>query len=144
GQNFTPHAARFIKAHYHDRWCPVELKSCPSMSIPYVVSLSDLAVIEVAGADAVTFLHGQLSHDIVGLAPGQAHLAGYCTAKGRLLGSMVVWPVSGTEVPTLRVLIKADIAETVAKRLAMFVLRAKVKISVTDMSVLGVSAPADA
>jgi len=114
------------------------------MSIPYVVSLSDLAVIEVAGADAVTFLHGQLSHDIVGLAPGQAHLAGYCTAKGRLLGSMVVWPVSGTEVPTLRVLIKADIAETVAKRLAMFVLRAKVKISVTDMSVLGVSAPADA
>ncbi|MCC2595547.1 folate-binding protein [Pusillimonas sp. MFBS29] len=106
----------------------------------YVVSLADLAVIEITGPDAVTFLHGQLSHDIAGLSPGHAHLAGFCTAKGRLLGTMVVWPLSGSEVPTLRALIKADIADAVAKRLSMFVLRAKVKISVTNLSVLGVGA----
>ncbi|AEC19596.1 hypothetical protein PT7_1056 [Pusillimonas sp. T7-7] len=110
----------------------------------FATSLSDLAVIEISGADAASFLHGQLSHDISSLLPGQAHLAGYCTAKGRLLGSMVVWPVSGAEVPTLRALIKADIAESVVKRLSMFVLRAKAKLSVTQTPVLGLSLAVDA
>ena len=107
------------------------------------VTLSDLSVIEVSGADAVSFLHGQLSHDMNALVPGQARLAGYCTAKGRLLGTMIVWLAAGTEVPTLRLLTKANIAEAVAKRLSMFVLRAKVKIAVTQIPVLGITTAAD-
>ena len=106
---------------------------------PSAVHLSDLAVIEASGTDAASFLHGQLSHDILSLEPGQARLAGYCTAKGRLLGTMVVWLAAGAEVPVLRMLIKADIAESVARRLSMFVLRAKVKIAVTQMPVLGIT-----
>src|SRR3546814_17590281 len=93
----------------------------------FATSLSDLAVIEISGADAASFLHGQLSHDISSLLPGQAHLAGYSTAKARLLGSMVGWPVSGADVPTLRALLKADITDSVVKRLYMFVLRSTVK-----------------
>src|SRR5690606_15647947 len=112
-----------------------------SFSSSFVAPLSDLAVIEISGADACAFLHGQLSHDINGLAPGQARLAGYCTAKGRLLGSMVVWLASDTEVPVLRALIKADIAQAIVKRLSMFVLRAKVKLSVTPLHVLGINLP---
>lgn len=109
----------------------------------FAAPLSDLAVIEISGADAAAFLHGQLSHDISSLRPGQAHLAGYCTAKGRLLGSMLVWPVSGAEVPTLRALIKADIAESIVKRLSMFVLRAKAKLRLTQIPVLGLSLAVD-
>ncbi|NYT86051.1 YgfZ/GcvT domain-containing protein [Pollutimonas harenae] len=105
----------------------------------FFTPLSDLAVIEISGADAASFLHGQLSHDMSSLAPGQARLAGYCTAKGRLLGSMVVWSVISAEVPVLRALIKADIAESIVKRLSMFVLRAKAKLSVTPIQVLGLS-----
>ncbi len=109
------------------------------MSSPcFATPLADLAVIEISGADAASFLHGQLTHDIAGLTPGQARLSGYCTAKGRLLGSMVVWQAPGTETPTLRALIKADIAEAIVKRLSMFVLRAKAKLSVTQIPVLGV------
>src|SRR5690606_17662907 len=99
----------------------------------------DLSVIDVSGADAVSFLHGQLTHEIAGLAPERAHLAGYCTAKGRLLGSMVVWHAASEEASTLRILIKDDIAEAVAKRLRMFVLRAKVTLTVNRPGILGLT-----
>ncbi|MDS1141525.1 folate-binding protein [Pusillimonas sp. SM2304] len=110
------------------------------MSSPCFASpLADMAVIDVTGADAAAFLHGQLTHDIAGLAPNQARLAGYCTPKGRLLGSMVVWQARDAEAPALRALIKADIADTVAKRLSMFVLRAKASLAVTRPSIWGVT-----
>lgn len=110
------------------------------MSSPCFASpLADMAVIDVTGADAAAFLHGQLTHDIAGLAPNQARLAGYCTPKGRLLGSMVVWQAEGAETPALRALIKSDIADAVAKRLSMFVLRAKARLTVTRPLVLGVT-----
>ncbi|MGB3289809.1 MAG: folate-binding protein [Burkholderiaceae bacterium] len=105
----------------------------------FLASLSDLAVIEVAGADAVDFLHGQLTHDVKGLEPGRARLAGYCTAKGRLLGSMVIWRQSGQQEPAVMMLLKADIAESLVKRLSMFVLRAKAKLRLADCRVLGLA-----
>lgn len=99
--------------------------------------LTDLAVIDISGADAASFLHGQLTHDITGLTRDRAHLAGYCTAKGRLLGTMVIWQMPDAETPAFRALIKADIADAVAKRLSMFVLRAKVTLSVSRPLILG-------
>ncbi|UYO95380.1 YgfZ/GcvT domain-containing protein [Pollutimonas sp. M17] len=109
----------------------------------FVATLSDLAVIEVTGADAVDFLHGQLTHDVQGLEPGQARLAGYCTAKGRLLGSMVIWRQTGTQDPAVLALVKADIAEALVKRLSMFVLRAKARLRLTDYRVLGLALDGD-
>jgi folate-binding protein YgfZ len=108
-------------------------------STRFTAPLSDLAVIEISGADAADFLHGQLTHDVAGLAPGQARLAGYCTAKGRLLGTMVIWRGASTEVPAVLALVKADIAESLIKRLSMFVLRAKAKLRLTGSRVLGVA-----
>ncbi|MBC2769477.1 YgfZ/GcvT domain-containing protein [Pusillimonas minor] len=101
--------------------------------------LADFAVIEAVGDDTAGFLQGQLSNDIAGLAPGQACLAAYCTPKGRMLASMVVWQVAGTEAPTYRALIRHDIAPAIVKRLSMFVLRAKVKLSLLPAVVQGVS-----
>jgi folate-binding protein YgfZ len=105
----------------------------------FAAPLADLAVIEISGADAADFLHGQLTHDVTGLAPGQARLAGYCTAKGRLLGSMVIWRGASAETPAILALVKADIAESLIKRLSMFVLRAKAKLRLTELRVLGVT-----
>ncbi|HWL27469.1 MAG TPA: folate-binding protein [Burkholderiaceae bacterium] len=105
----------------------------------FVAALEDLAVVEISGADAAHFLNSQLTQDVASLAPGRACLAGYCTAKGRLLASMVVWPDSQSGSPRLRALVKADLAHALVKRLSMFVLRAKAKLTVESAPVIGVS-----
>jgi len=110
-------------------------------SSPYPARLPDLAVIDIAGADAASFLHSQLTNDVAGLASGQARLAGYCTAKGRLLGTMVVWRDEASDPATLRALVKADIAAPLIKRLSMFVLRAKASLKMADARVYGIMLP---
>ena len=119
----------------------------------FIVPLPDLVLTEVTGADAAIFLHGQLTHDVTGLAFDQARLAGYCTPKGRLLATMVIWrniasPASGNgdshsgnSDETVYLLTKADVAHSMAQRLAMFVLRAKVKINIRETPIYGVYAP---
>lgn len=90
------------------------------------VRLADWGVIRAAGPDAASFLHAQLTQDIVGLDAGHARLAGYCSAKGRLLASFVVWRPSAEE---LLLACSADLLAPTLKRLSMFVLRAKCKLS---------------
>ena len=90
------------------------------------VRLHDWGVIRAAGADAASFLHGQLTQDITGLPMAHALLAGYCSAKGRLLASFVVWRPAPDE---LMLACSADVLPSVLKRLSMFVLRAKCKLS---------------
>ncbi len=88
--------------------------------------LSDWGLIRALGADARSFLNGQLTQDMLHLPTGQARLAGYCSAKGRLLASFVVWPRADDE---LLLACSADLLPAVLKRLSMFVLRAKCKLS---------------
>ena len=87
--------------------------------------LNRYGLLTVTGADARAFLHAQLTNDIASLAPDRAALAGWCTAKGRLLATMLVIPSADG---FLLQLVK-DLAPAVAKRLSMFILRSKVKIS---------------
>jgi tRNA-modifying protein YgfZ len=87
--------------------------------------LTRYGLLSVSGTDAREFLHAQLTKDIRNLAPAQAALAGWCSAKGRLLATFLVIPMQdGFFLQVAR-----DIAPAVAKRLSMFVLRSKVKIS---------------
>lgn len=98
------------------------------MQTPFegVAALPHWGLIRAAGADAASFLHGQLTQDVKGLAAGLARPAGYCSAKGRLLASFVVW----RPVPELVLLAcSADVLPATLKRLSMFVLRAKCKLS---------------
>jgi folate-binding protein YgfZ len=88
--------------------------------------LSDWGVIRAQGTDAGSFLHGQLTQDVQHLGERNAVLAGYCTAKGRLLASAVVWRAGSDE---LLLACSADVLPATLKRLSMFVLRAKCKLS---------------
>ena len=90
------------------------------------VRIAPLGVIRAAGADAASFLNGQLTNDIEKLGPAQARFAGYCSAKGRLLASFIAW-----KTPTDDVLLAchASVLPATLKRLGMFVLRAKCKLS---------------
>jgi folate-binding protein YgfZ len=93
-----------------------------------VAELSSLGLLSVSGEDARAFLHAQLTHDIAHLAPDRACYAGWCSAKGRLLASFLVVPREGGFFLQLA----RDLVPAVAKRLAMFVLRSRVKM--TDVS----------
>lgn len=89
-----------------------------------IAPIADLALLKVHGADAVAFLQGQLTNDVAGLAENSSMLAGYCSAKGRMLASMRVWR-EGEEV---RLMPSRVLAAGLVRRLSMFVLRAKVKL----------------
>jgi folate-binding protein YgfZ len=91
-----------------------------------VTPLPDWGLIRASGADARSFLHGQLTQDMQTLVPGQARLAGYCSAKGRLLASFIVWLDANDD---LLLACSADLLPTTLKRLSMFVLRAKCRLS---------------
>ena len=87
--------------------------------------LNRYGLLAVTGADAREFLHAQLTNDISKLPSDRSALAGWCTAKGRLLATMLVIPSpEGFLLQLAR-----DLAPGVAKRLSMFVLRSKVKIA---------------
>jgi len=86
--------------------------------------LSQLGLLSCTGDDARAFLHAQLSSDIEALAPDRARRAGWCSAKGRLLATLLVVPHDGGYL----LQVSRDIAPAVAKRLSMFVLRARVRL----------------
>jgi folate-binding protein YgfZ len=96
------------------------------ISIGGVCRLADRGVIRARGADAATFLQGQLTNDVLTLSPGTARLAGFCSAKGRLQASFIMWRAGDDEY-----LLSCPIAilAPTLKRLSMFVLRAQCKLS---------------
>ena len=104
-----------------------------------VVPLTHLALIEATGEDAKSFLHNQLTSDVNHLGNGQAQHAGWCTAKGRMQASFLTWQQDGRYFLAF----SADLLEATQKRLQMFILRAKVKLSaLTDSTImLGISGP---
>ena len=106
-----------------------------------VYPLDDLAAFEATGADALTFLQGQITNDIAGAGPDQARLAGYCTAQGRLLATLVLAQAPTLEDPTRLVgLMRQDVLAPVLKRLSMYIMRAKAKLTTSSFGVVGVSA----
>jgi tRNA-modifying protein YgfZ len=89
------------------------------------VPLTQFGVIDVKGEDAAAFLHSQITNDVQHLDASTARLAGYCSPKGRLLGSFLMW----RSADSVRLLIAQDVQAAVQKRLSMFVLRSKAKLT---------------
>ena len=88
--------------------------------------LPHLGVIQAQGEDAANFLHNQLSNDVLLLPVGQSRLAAFCSAKGRMQASFILVK---TAPDTVLLVLSLDLLAQTLKRLSMFVLRAKVKIS---------------
>ena len=130
----------------------------PTSTLDGTLQLSDWGLIRAQGADAASFLQGQLTQDVVQLPQGQARLAGFCSSKGRLMASFVVWRADPETCPeTFYLACSADLLAPTLKRLAMFVMRAKCKLSDASaeftlhglagaqaLSALGLAAPATA
>ena len=91
-----------------------------------VAPLPHLGVIRAQGEDAANFLHNQLTNDVLLLKEHQCRLAAYCNAKGRMQASFVVFKRSAQEILLIG---RQDLLAQTVKRLSMFVLRAKVKLT---------------
>ena len=91
-----------------------------------VTPLTHLGVIRVEGEDAAKFLQGQLTQDFVLLGPLEARLAAYCSPKGRMQASFIGFKRNDADI---LLVCSRDILAATVKRLSMFVMRAKVRLS---------------
>lgn len=127
-QASTPAQPILASPVFAGAWNACQHELALALRAPVRARLDELGVIAVEGADAVSFLQGQLTNDTAGLTPDRVQFSGYCTAKGRLLAVFEQW----RDGATILLQLPADLVASVAKRLSMFVLRAKVQI--TDAS----------
>jgi tRNA-modifying protein YgfZ len=91
-----------------------------------LVSLSSLGVLRVQGADALSFLQGQLSNDVTLLQQPRAVLAGYHNPQGRVVALLRLAALDDGDVVAA---LPRELVPQVAQRLSRFVLRAKVKLA---------------
>ncbi len=111
-----------------------ELQAAATQTV--LVPLTHLAVLDAQGDDAKSFLHSQFTSDINHLAENAVQHAGWCSAKGRMQASFLIW----REAQGYRMTLAEDLLAATQKRLQMFVLRAKVKLTeASDTCLLGLS-----
>ena len=104
-----------------------------------------LGIIKVEGADAASFLQGQLTQDFVLLKPGEARLAAFCSAKGRMQASFVGFKRSRDDGESeILLMCSLDVLPATLKRLSMFVMRAKARLTDAsgEFSIFGVAGTA--
>ena len=101
----------------------------PLTDISGMAELTHLGVIRAAGEDAATFLQGQLTQDVMSLGSSEARLAAFCNAKGRMQASFVVFKRMAGADEEILLVCSRDILAATLKRLSMFVLRAKARLS---------------
>ncbi len=86
--------------------------------------LPHLGLLRFAGADAHSFLQGQLTHDTRRLTEGSPLLAAYCTAQGRVVAVLHLLPHTSGVIA----LLPRELVAPVLERLRRFVLRARVTL----------------
>lgn len=89
------------------------------------VRLPHWGLVRARGEEAARFLHGQLTNAVDPLPAGLLRRAGYCSAKGRLQASFLLWRPADDEV---MLACHASVLAATLKRLTMFVLRSRCKL----------------
>lgn len=89
-----------------------------------MAALTHFSLLQFAGADAQTFLQGQLSCDVNSLLPAQAVYGSYNTPKGRMLASFLLW----RDDTGYTMQLPRSVCESTRRRLSMYVLRSKVTV----------------
>ncbi len=100
--------------------------------------LSHYGVLAIGGDDAESFLQGQFTNDVKALGDGQAQWNGWCSPKGRLLVTFLLW----REQSRYFLMMPMALLPGIQKRLTMFVFRSKVIITLASdtLQLLGVTA----
>ena len=96
-----------------------------ALAAGFVAIVRQRGLIGVTGEDAATFLHNQLTNDVEHLGRDQARLAAYCSPKGRMQASFLMW----RSAAAIYLQLAAELQPALQKRLSMFVLRARAKLA---------------
>lgn len=105
-----------------------------------ITPLQTYGLLHLSGEDSASFLQGQLSSDIKSLEDLSAQYSSHSTPKGRMLASFLIFRTAeGYWLQTA-----ADILPASQKRLSMYILRSKTKISDVspDYALIGIAGPA--
>ncbi|MGH8282810.1 MAG: YgfZ/GcvT domain-containing protein [Gammaproteobacteria bacterium] len=107
-----------------------------------MAALSHEGLIKVEGADARTFLQGQLSSDIEALTPEQGQFSIWNSPKGRVLTLLRLF----LHNDAIYMALPAALTTSILKRLALYVLRSKVTLNdasdeLANLGLAGNSAP---
>jgi len=90
-----------------------------------MADLSHEGILRADGADARTFLQGQLSTDVLALTPVTSQLSSWNNSKGRVVTLLRLWEFGGA----IHMALPRSLTALVSKRLAMYVLRSKVTLA---------------
>jgi folate-binding protein YgfZ len=85
--------------------------------------LSQFGLIRFSGEEAQDFLHNQLTCDVSALKPGRSTYGAYCTPKGRVLASFLLWRAEEGFFMQL----PSSLREPIHKQLSKYILRSKVR-----------------
>ena len=104
-----------------------------------IAPLAHLGLLECTGEDSRTFLQNQFTSDINHLVSGSAQHSSWCTAKGRMQASFLLFRNS----QDYRALLSLDLLAATQQGLQKYVLRSKVKISdiSANYEIIGLSGP---
>ena len=94
--------------------------------------LSHLGLLEISGADAVTFLQGQVTNDVSLLNGSNAQYSAYCNPKGRMLALFLAF----AHYNHLHLQLNRELLEPIMKRLKMYVMRSNVEIKDVSDSII--------
>jgi folate-binding protein YgfZ len=86
--------------------------------------LPHLGILRFSGADALTFLQGQISNDTQGLTENKTVFAAYSSAQGRALALIYLLPHSSG----VAAILPREILQPTLERMRKYILRAKVRI----------------
>jgi len=133
-----PSGARFENHDIPDFGDP-RAEGATALTADVVAPLADHAVIGARGADAETFLQGQLSNDLRELTSSRAQISSYNTPKGRVLAVFTLM----RRPDSIWLETQASVAAATLKRLRMFVMRSKVTLddAGAEAAGFGVSGP---
>jgi tRNA-modifying protein YgfZ len=92
--------------------------------------LTHLGMLRFSGADALSFLQGQVSNDTRRLSAGNPLLAAYSSPQGRVLALIYLVPHSSGVIAIL----PRELKQPTLERMRKFILRSKVRIEDADES----------
>ena len=127
GNFLIKHGATFDAGHVHHFGNSAAELNATERSVIFC-DLSQFGTLRVSGEEAQFFLQNLLSNDIREVGNTRAQWSSFNTAKGRMLATLLIWRDGDDYLLQL----PRTLTEAIRKKLSMYVLRAKVKI--TDAS----------
>ena len=138
-QGLTTDSAADSAKHF-EHFGPLDAELQAARNSAVITPMADLGLIRASGDDAASFLQNLMTNDIQGIAETNARTAGFCTPKGRLLAIFLVW----REGDDYLLMLPKEILPPLLKKLSMYILRAKVKLTdaTDERALIGISVPA--